>query len=83
MIEKVRQDFTALTDEKLLTLNLKCGITRVMADDREEDSKQQAGKALAAAKHSRYDIMIYQELSENEKSMQADATFREIASVGR
>ncbi len=83
MLENVRQKFMALTDEKLLALNIKCGITQVEEKDAEAVCRQQAKTALAAAKYSHHDTVIYQELTEQEKKIQADAAFREIASVGR
>lgn len=83
LIKSVQQDFAALTDEKLLALSLKCGITQINENDTEDMCRNHAKTALAVAKNGHYDTIVYQELSENEKDVPVDETFREIASLGR
>mgnify|MGYP000382220051 CR=1 FL=1 len=75
--------FWALTDEKYLSLSLKCGIAVTGSRNSLSEALEQTKTALTAARHGKQEIMFYEELSAEEKACAADVAFAEVASLER
>ena len=72
-----------LTDEKYLSLSLKCGIAVTGSRNSLSEALEQTKTALTAARHGKQEIMFYEELSAEEKACAADVAFAEVASLER
>ena len=83
MLGDVRRLFAALTDEKLLALNFKSGIVACVSGESPDQAVAKAKQALESARRGRTQDVIYAELSAQEKSIPADVSFGEVASLGR
>ena len=79
----LEKDFGALTDEKHLSLSLKCGIAVTGSRNSLSEALEQTKTALTAARHGKQEIMFYEELSTVEKACAVDVAFAEVASLER
>ena len=82
-VQRLEKDFGALTDEKYLSLSLKCGIAVTGSRNSLSEALEQTKTALTAARHGKQEIIFYEELSTEEKSCAVDVTFAEVASLER
>ena len=82
-VQRLEKDFRALTDEKYLSLSLKCGIAVTGSRNSLSEALEQTKTALTAARHGKREIMFYEELSAEEKACAADVAFAEVASLER
>lgn len=82
-VQGLEKEFGALTDEKHLSLSLKCGIAVTGSRNSLSEALEQTKTALTAARHGKQDIMFYEELSTVEKACAVDVAFAEVASLER
>ena len=82
-VQRLEKDFGALTDEKYLSLSLKCGIAVTGSRNSLSEALEQTKIALTAARHGKQEIMFYEELSTVEKACAVDVAFAEVASLER
>ncbi len=82
-VQRLETDFGALTDEKYLSLSLKCGIAATGSRNSLSEALEQTKTALTAARHGKQEIMFYEELSTEEKACAVDVAFAEVASLER
>lgn len=82
-VQRLEKDFGALTDEKYLSLSLKCGISATGSRNSLSEALEQTKTALTAARHGKQEIIFYEELSTEEKACAADVAFAEVASLER
>ena len=82
-VQRLEKDFGALTDEKYLSLSLKCGIAATGSRNSLSEALEQTKTALTAARHGKQEIMFYEELSTVEKACAVDVAFAEVASLER
>ena len=82
-VQRLETDFGALTDEKYLSLSLKCGISATGSRNSLSEALEQTKTALTAARHGKQEIMFYEGLSAEEKACAADVAFAEVASLER
>ena len=82
-VQGLEKEFGALTDEKYLSLSLKCGIAVTGSRNSLSEALEQTKTALTAARHGKQEIMFYEELSAEEKACAADVAFAEVASLER
>lgn len=82
-VQGLEKDFGALTDEKYLSLSLKCGIAVTGSRNSLSEALEQTKIALTAARHGKQEIMFYEELSTEEKACAVDVAFAEVASLER
>ena len=82
-VQGLEKEFGALTDEKHLSLSLKCGIAVTGSRNSLSEALEQTKTALTAARHGKQEIMFYEELSAEEKACAADVAFAEVASLER
>lgn len=82
-VQRLEKDFGALTDEKYLSLSLKCGIAATGSRNSLSEALEQTKTALIAARHGKQEIIFYEELSTEEKSCAVDVAFAEVASLER
>lgn len=82
-VQRLEKDFRALTDEKYLSLSLKCGIAVTGSRNSLSEALEQTKTALTAARHGKQEIMFYEELSTVEKACAVDVAFAEVASLER
>lgn len=82
-VQRLEKDFGALTDERYLSLSLKCGIAATGSRNSLSEALEQTKTALTAARHGKQEIIFYEELSTEEKSCAVDVAFAEVASLER
>lgn len=82
-VQRLETDFGALTDEKYLSLSLKCGISATGSRNSLSEALEQTKTALTAARHGKQEIIFYEELSTEEKACAVDVAFAEVASLER
>ena len=82
-VQRLEKDFGALTDEKYLSLSLKCGISATGSRNSLSEALEQTKTALTAARHGKQEIIFYEELSTEEKACAVDVAFAEVASLER
>ena len=82
-VQRLEKEFGALTDEKHLSLSLKCGIAVTGSRNSLSEALEQTKTALTAARHGKQEIMFYEELSTVEKACAVDVAFAEVASLER
>ncbi len=82
-VQGLEKEFGALTDEKYLSLSLKCGIAVTGSRNSLSEALEQTKTALTAARHGKQEIMFYEELSAEEKACAVDVAFAEVASLER
>ena len=82
-VQGLEKEFGALTDEKHLSLSLKCGIAATGSRNSLSEALEQTKTALTAARHGKQEIMFYEELSTVEKACAVDVAFAEVASLER
>ena len=82
-VQGPEKDFGALTDEKHLSLSLKCGIAVTGSRNSLSEALEQTKTALTAARHGKQEIIFYEELSTEEKACAVDVAFAEVASLER
>lgn len=82
-VQRLETDFGALTDEKYLSLSLKCGIAATGSRNSLSEALEQTKTALTAARHGKQEIIFYEELSTEEKACAVDVAFAEVASLER
>lgn len=82
-VQGLEKEFGALTDEKHLSLSLKCGIAVTGSRNSLSEALEQTKTALTAARHGNQEIMFYEELSTVEKACAVDVAFAEVASLER
>lgn len=82
-VQRLETDFGALTDERYLSLSLKCGIAATGSRNSLSEALEQTKTALTAARHGKQEIIFYEELSTEEKSCAVDVAFAEVASLER
>lgn len=82
-VQGLEKEFGALTDEKHLSLSLKCGIAVTGSRNSLSEALEQTKTALTAARHGKQEIMFYEELSTVEKACVVDVAFAEVASLER
>ena len=82
-VQGLEKDFRALTDEKHLSLSLKCGIAVTGSRNSPSEALEQTKTALTAARHGKQEIIFYEELSTEEKACAVDVAFAEVASLER
>ena len=82
-VQGLEKDFGALTDEKHLSLSLKCGIAVTGSRNSLSEALEQTKTALTAARHGKQEIIFYEELSTEEKACAVDVVFAEVASLER
>lgn len=80
-VQRLETDFGALTDEKYLSLSLKCGISATGSRNSLSEALEQTKTALTAARHGKQEIIFYEELSTEEKACAVDVAFAEVASL--
>ena len=83
LLQETRGLFTAMTDEKMLALNYKCGIAVAGNNASVDTVVAQAKQALQIARYGRQDDVEYTELSDRERNVPCNITFGEVASLGR
>ena len=83
MLEEVRQQFTALTDEKMLALNFKSGIVTAECGEAPEQAVVKAKQALESARRGRTQDVAYVDLTAEERALPTNVAFGEVASLGR
>ena len=82
-VQGLEKDFGALTNEKYLSLSLKCGIAATGSRNSLSEALEQTKTALTAARHGKQEIIFYEELSTEEKACAVDVAFAEVASLER
>ena len=82
-VHKLQKDFAALTDEKYLSLSLKCGVAVMNEHNTLGKALEQTKTALCAARQSNREIIFYDSLTAVEKQIPVNVTFDEVASVER
>lgn len=82
-VQGLEKEFGALTDEKYLSLSLKCGISATGSRNSLSEALEQTKTALTAARHGKQEIIFYEELSTEEKACAVDVAFAEVASLER
>lgn len=82
-VQGLEKEFGALTDEKHLSLSMKCGIAVTGSRNSLSEALEQTKTALTAARHGKQEIMFYEELSTVEKACAVDVAFAEVASLER
>ena len=82
-VQRLETDFGALTDERYLSLSLKCGIAATGSRNSLSEALEQTKTALTAARHGKQEIIFYEELSTEEKACAVDVAFAEVASLER
>ena len=82
-VQGLEKEFGALTDEKHLSLSLKCGVAVTGSRNSLSEALEQTKTALTAARHGKQEIMFYEELSTVEKACAVDVAFAEVASLER
>ena len=82
-VQGLEKEFGALTDEKYLSLSLKCGISATGSRNSLFEALEQTKTALTAARHGKQEIIFYEELSTEEKACAVDVAFAEVASLER
>ena len=82
-VQRLEKEFGALTDEKYLSLSLKCGIAATGSRNSLSEALEQTKTALTAARHGKQEIIFYEELSTEEKACAVDVAFAEVASLER
>lgn len=82
-VQGLEKEFGALTDEKHLSLSLKCGIAVTGSRNSLSEALEQTKTALTAARHGKQEIIFYEELSTVEKACAVDVAFAEVASLER
>ena len=82
-VQGLEKEFGALTDEKHLSLSLKCGIAVTGSRNSLSEALEQTKTALTAARHGKQEIIFYEELSTEEKACAVDVEFAEVASLER
>ena len=82
-VQGLEKEFGALTDEKHLSLSLKCGIAVTGSRNSLSEALEQTKTALTAARHGKQEIIFYEELSTEEKACAVDVAFAEVASLER
>ena len=82
-VQGLEKEFGALTDEKHLSLSLKCGIAVTGSRNSLSEALEQTKTALTAARHGKQEIMFSEELSTVEKACAVDVAFAEVASLER
>jgi len=82
-VQGLEKEFGALTDEKHLSLSLKCGIAVTGSRNSLSEALEQTKTALTAARHGKQEIMFHEELSTVEKACAVDVAFAEVASLER
>lgn len=82
-VQGLEKEFGALTDEKHLSLSLKCGIAVTGSRNSLSEALEQTKTALTAARYGKQEIMFYEELSTVEKACAVDVAFAEVASLER
>ena len=82
-VQRLEKEFGALTDEKHLSLSLKCGIAVTGSRNSLSEALEQTKTALTAARHGKQEIIFYEELSTEEKACAVDVAFAEVASLER
>lgn len=82
-VQGLEKDFGALTDEKHLSLSLKCGIAVTGSRNSLSEALEQTKTALTAARHGKQEIIFYEELSTEEKACAVDVAFAKVASLER
>ena len=82
-VQGLEKEFGALTDEKHLSLSLKCGIAVTGSRNSLSEALEQTKTALTAARHGKQEIIFYEELSTEEKDCAVDVAFAEVASLER
>ena len=82
-VQGLEKDCGARTDEKHLSLSLKCGIAVTGSRNSLSEALEQTKTALTAARHGKQEIMFYEELSTVEKACAVDVAFAEVASLER
>ncbi len=83
MAAEMRQRFAALTDEKYLALNIRCGIAEVERELILSKGIHHAKIALEAAKTGNTDTVIYEKMSQIEKEIPVKEEFEVIDSMER
>lgn len=82
-VKALQKDFAALTDEKYLSLSLKCGMAATSSKNSLDSALEQTKVALSAARHGKDSIVFYEDLAEQEKAVTVDVDFDEVASLER
>ena len=82
-VRKLGKEFAALTDEKHLSLALKCGIAETGTRNSLSAALEQSKAALNAARRGNKEIASYAELTEKEKGLPQTVDFDEVASLER
>ena len=75
----IKEKFGELTNEDYLQLRFKCGIAESSDEITVNDLVEHVKNALFIAKHKHEDVIIYDELSEEDRISGVDYSFREIA----
>lgn len=83
MASEIRQRFAALTDEKYLALNIRCGIAEIERELIFSKGIHHAKVALEKARTGNADTVIYEELSPAEKELPVKEEFESIDAMER
>ena len=84
MLHRVSEAFAGLTDDNYLVLGFNAGLATVMRSGHAFDIYiERAKHALAVARREQQELVIYNELSEEEKKVTVDVTFGEIDTSDR
>ncbi len=73
----VQKDFSSITNEDYLVLELSCGMTRLGKDTELKEGLSKAGKAMMAARKKQKGLLSYEELTEEEKQAPLEMLLKE------
>ena len=82
-IQILCEELAGFTDEKYLTLSLKCASAVTDRKTTPEVSLEQTKVALTVARHRNKNYMRYENLTAKEKKTKSEVSFHEVASVDR
>ena len=82
-IQDICEKFASFTDEKYLTLSLKCSSAVTDRRTTPETALEQVKVALTAARHRNKKYISYESLTSEEKGTESEIFFYEVASVER
>ena len=83
IMETVRRQFKALTNENYLTLDFQCGLSKITCLSPVQKGIEQTRIALSAARCHHEVIAVYQCLTSEERRRKSDVMFGEIVSFER
>ena len=83
VMEQIQKDFLQTINQRYLELNLQCGMTRAQSGMTVKESILQAKVALETTQRKAADIVSYKKLSESEKMLPVEESFKEADQIER